>query len=50
MTQEEIKEMLAEKHEADKAFANYLGLDYEDYCELNCKMIHEDIDFDDWSR
>lgn len=49
MTQEDIKEILEDK-EADAAFAKYLGIDYEDYCELNYKSLNSDIDFDDYSK
>ena len=29
-----------------KEFANYLGVDFEDYLEF----LHPDVDFDDYSR
>jgi hypothetical protein len=35
-----------EDHEELKQFAEYLGVDYEDYLEF----LHPDVDFDDVSR
>lgn len=38
--------MLKDHHEDLKQFAEYLGVDYEDYLEF----LHPDVDFDDYSR
>lgn len=38
--------MLLQHHEDLKQFAEYLGVDYEDYLEF----LHPDVDFDDISR
>ena len=35
-----------EGHQELKEFAEYLGVDYEDYLEF----LHPDVDFDDYSR
>ena len=35
-----------EHHQELKEFADYLGVDYEDYLEF----LHPDVDFDDYSR
>jgi hypothetical protein len=41
-----ISEMLQIEHHQDlKDFAEYLGVDYEDYLEF----LHPDVDFDDIS-
>lgn len=50
MTQE-IKELInLDKHEDLEDFAEYLGVDYEDFYQLHYKIQNEDIDFDDYSR
>ena len=42
-----IEELIVkEHHEELKQFAEYLGVDYEDYLEF----LHPDVDFDDYSR
>lgn len=42
-----IEELLETEHQEDlKKFAEYLGVDFEDYLEF----LHPDIDFDDVSR
>jgi len=41
-----IEEILTEHHQELKEFAEYLGVDYEDYLEF----LHPDVDFDDISR
>ena len=42
-----IEEIIqAEHHQELKEFAEYLGVDYEDYLEF----LHPDVDFDDFSR
>lgn len=42
-----IEEILKKEHVADlEQFANYLGVDFEDYLEF----FHPDVDFDDYSR
>lgn len=42
-----IEELIALEHHQDlKDFAEYLGVDYEDYLEF----LHPDVDFDDYSR
>lgn len=38
--------IIKENHEDLKQFAEYLGVDYEDYLEF----LHPDVDFDDYSR
>ena len=35
-----------ENHKELQEFAEYLGVDYEDYLEF----LHPDVDFDDYSR
>jgi len=50
MTQQ-IKELInLDNHEDLEGFAQYLGVDYEDFYEVHHKIQNEDIDFDDWSR
>jgi hypothetical protein len=42
-----IEELITlEHHQELKEFADYLGVDYEDYLE----HLHPDVDFDDVSR
>jgi hypothetical protein len=42
-----IEEKLKEEQIQDlKQFAEYLGIDFEDYLEF----LHPDVDFDDYSR
>jgi len=42
-----IGEVLDREHiEELQDFANYLGVDFEDYLEF----LHPDVDFDDYSR
>jgi len=42
-----IEELLETDHQDDlRQFAEYLGIDFEDYLEL----LHPDVDFDDVSR
>ena len=41
---EELIEL--EDHKELQEFAEYLGVDYEDYLEF----LHPDVDFDDYSR
>jgi hypothetical protein len=42
-----IGELITLEHHQDlQDFANYLGVDYEDYLE----HLHPDVDFDDVSR
>lgn len=42
-----IEELIALEHHQDlRDFAEYLGVDYEDYLEF----LHPDVDFDDYSR
>jgi hypothetical protein len=42
-----IEELIVkEHHEELMQFAEYLGVDYEDYLEF----LHPDVDFDDFSR
>lgn len=44
---QDIKEKLKEEQLQDlKRFAEYLGVDFEDYLEF----LHPDVDFDDYSR
>jgi hypothetical protein len=44
---QQIQELIARDHQEDlKQFAEYLGVDYEDYLEF----LHPDVDFDDYSR
>ena len=44
---QDIEDLIAlEHHEELKQFAEYLGVDYEDYLEF----LHPDVDFDDVSR
>lgn len=38
--------MIKEYHQELKEFAEYLGVDYEDYLEF----LHPDVDFDDVSK
>jgi hypothetical protein len=42
-TEDKIKE---EHFQGLKQFAEYLGVDFEDYLEF----LHPDVDFDDYSR
>lgn len=42
-----IEEVMIKQHHEDlKKYAEYLGLDYEEYLEF----LHPDVDFDDISR
>jgi hypothetical protein len=42
-----IEELIAKEHSEElQQFAEYLGVDYEDYLEF----LHPDVDFDDYSR
>jgi hypothetical protein len=42
-----IEELIVKEHHDElKQFAEYLGVDYEDYLEF----LHPDVDFDDYSR
>ena len=42
-----IEEVIKKEHINDlKSFADYLGVDFEDYLEF----LHPDVDFDDYSR
>lgn len=42
-----IEELITLEHHQDlRDFAEYLGVDYEDYLEF----LHPDVDFDDYSR
>jgi hypothetical protein len=42
-----VEELITkESFEELKDYANYLGVDYEDYIE----HLHPDVDFDDYSR
>lgn len=42
-----IDELIVKEHYEDlKKFAEYLGVDYEDYLEF----LHPEVDFDDISR
>ncbi len=42
-----LEETIKEEQLQDlKQFAEYLGVDYEDYLEF----LHPDVDFDDYSR
>ena len=44
---QKVEEKIKEKQLQDlKQFADYLGLDFEDYLEF----LHPDVDFDDYSR
>ena len=44
---QQIEELITLEHHQDlKDFADYLGVDYEDYLEF----LHPDVDFDDYSR
>ena len=44
---ENTEELIAlEHHQELRQFAEYLGVDYEDYLEY----LHPDVDFDDISR
>lgn len=44
---QQIEELMLKDHHEDlKQFAEYLGVDYEDYLEF----LHPDVDFDDYSR
>jgi hypothetical protein len=40
-----IEELIQSEHQELKEFAEYLGVDYEDYLEF----LHPDVDFDDVS-
>lgn len=46
MFQEVEKKVKQEQIEELKQFAEYLGVDFEDYLEY----LHPDVDFDDYSR
>lgn len=46
MFQEVEKKVKREHIEELKQFAEYLGIDFEDYLEY----LHPDVDFDDYSR
>jgi len=46
MFQEVEKKVKREQIEELKQFAEYLGVDFEDYLEY----LHPDVDFDDYSR
>jgi hypothetical protein len=46
MFQEVEKKVKHEQIEELKQFAEYLGVDFEDYLEY----LHPDVDFDDYSR
>lgn len=46
MFQEVEKQVKQEQIEELKQFAEYLGVDFEDYLEF----LHPDVDFDDYSR
>lgn len=46
MFQEVEKKVKLENIEELKQFAEYLGVDFEDYLEY----LHPDVDFDDYSR
>lgn len=46
MFQEVEKKVKQEQLEELKQFAEYLGVDFEDYLEY----LHPDVDFDDYSR
>lgn len=46
MFQEVEKQVKQEQIEELKQFADYLGVDFEDYLEY----LHPDVDFDDYSR
>ena len=46
MFQEVEKKVKQEQIEELKQFAEYLGVDFEDYLEF----LHPDVDFDDYSR
>lgn len=46
MFQEVEKKVKQEHIEELKQFAEYLGVDFEDYLEY----LHPDVDFDDYSR
>jgi hypothetical protein len=46
MFQEVEKKVKQEQIEELKQFAQYLGVDFEDYLEY----LHPDVDFDDYSR
>lgn len=46
MFQEVEKKVKTEQIEELKQFAEYLGVDFEDYLEY----LHPDVDFDDYSR
>jgi hypothetical protein len=42
-----MKQIIKKEHiEELENFANYLGVDFEDYIEY----LHPDVDFDDYSR
>ena len=42
-----IEDLIAKEHTEElRQFAEYLGVDYEDYLEF----LHPDVDFDDYSR
>ena len=44
---QDIEDKIKREHIEDlKEFANYLGIDFEDYLEF----LHPDVDFDDVSR
>jgi hypothetical protein len=42
-----IEDLITKEHSEElRQFAEYLGVDYEDYLEF----LHPDVDFDDYSR
>ena len=42
-----VEDLITKEHHQElKEFAEYLGVDYEDYLEY----LHPDVDFDDYSR
>jgi hypothetical protein len=40
-----VEDLISKNHQELKEFAEYLGVDYEDYLEY----LHPDVDFDDYS-
>ena len=44
---QQVEELITLEHNQElKEFAEYLGVDYEEYLEF----LHPDVDFDDYSR
>ena len=41
-----MEELITINHQELQEFAEYLGVDYEDYLEF----LHPDVDFDDYSK